>query len=119
MNDLPKIVNMSVVPVAGQDSFLLNLSGGHGPVFVRNLVLLQDNSGHTGVGETPGGNAILDTLEATRELIVGRRVGEMNDVLGEIERRFGKLDAGGRGRQTFDQRITIHAMAAVEAAMLD
>jgi glucarate dehydratase len=119
MNDLPKIVNMTVIPVAGHDSLLLNLSGGHGPVFVRNLVLLEDNSGHTGVGETPGGEAILNTLEAARHLIVGRPVGDMNHALREIQRRFGNLDAGGRGRQTFDQRITIHAMAAVEAAMLD
>ena len=53
---------MAVVPIAGHDSFLLNLSGGHGPVFVRNLVVLEDNAGHVGVGETPGGEAIRETL---------------------------------------------------------
>jgi glucarate dehydratase len=41
MNDLPTIRRMTVVPVAGYDSMLLNLSGGHGPVFTRNLVLLE------------------------------------------------------------------------------
>jgi glucarate dehydratase len=33
--------------------------------------------------------------------------------------RFADRDAGGRGLQTFDLRVTIHALTAVEAAMLD
>src|SRR6266850_427950 len=28
-------------------------------------------------------------------------------------------DAGGRGAQTFDQRVTVHAVTALEAALLD
>ena len=63
MDQLPIVTKMTVVPVAGYDSLLLNLSGGHGPVFIRNLVVLEDNAGHTGVGETPGGEAIRATLE--------------------------------------------------------
>jgi glucarate dehydratase len=110
---------MAVVPVAGYDSFLLNLSGGHGPVFIRNLVVLEDNAGRTGVGETPGGDAIRATLEKCTDVVVGRRVGEMNDVLQAIQRRFGALDARGRGAQTFDQRTTIHVLTAIESALLD
>jgi glucarate dehydratase len=119
MHDLPKILRMTVVPVAGYDSFLLNLSGGHGPVFTRNLVVLEDNSGRTGVGEVPGGASVRRTLEALVELVVGRGVGEMNDVLSTIRCAFGDLDAGGRGLQTFDQRVMIHALTAVESAFLD
>jgi glucarate dehydratase len=119
MDRLTEIAKMTVVPVAGYDSFLLNLSGGHGPVFIRNLVVLRDDAGHTGVGETPGGEAIRQTLEKCAELVVGRRVGEMNDVLQTIRQRFAALDAGGRGVQTFDQRTTIHVLTAVESAFLD
>jgi glucarate dehydratase len=119
VDTLPAIKKMTVVPVAGYDSFLLNLSGGHGPVFIRNIVVLEDNAGHTGVGETPGGRSIRETLEQCVELVVGRRVGEMNDVLQAIQQRFGALDAGGRGQQTFDQRTTIHVLTAVESALLD
>ncbi len=32
---------------------LLNLSGAHGPYFTRNLLILTDSSGRTGVGEVP------------------------------------------------------------------
>lgn len=117
--DFPTITQMTVVPVAGHDSFLLNLSGGHGPFFTRNLVLLEDNSGRTGAGETPGGESIRTTLEDARDLVVGRGIGEMRMVLQDVERRFGTLDVSGRGRQTFDQRVTVHARTAIEAAMLD
>jgi glucarate dehydratase len=119
MDTLPTVTKMTVVPVAGYDSFLLNLSGGHGPVFVRNLVVLEDNAGRTGVGETPGGEAIRTTLEKCKDFVVGRRVGEMNNVLQSIQARYGALDAGGRGQQTFDQRTTIHVLTAVESALLD
>jgi glucarate dehydratase len=116
---LPTIRRMTVVPVAGYDSLLLNLSGGHGPVFTRNLVLLEDNAGRTGVGETPGGERVRQTLEQSIELIVGRRVGELNDAVAAMQAAFGILDAKGRGRQTFDQRVMIHALTAVESAFLD
>jgi len=115
----PKVTEMSVVPVAGYDGMLLNLSGAHAPFFTRNVVILRDNAGHTGVGEVPGGEQIRKTLEDARELVVGRPVGTYNDVLNAMRRRFGDRDAGGRGLQTFDQRVTIHAVTAVEVALLD
>ena len=52
---LPRLVGLRVVPVAGRDSMLLNLSGAHGPFFTRNVVIVSDSAGHTGVGEVPGG----------------------------------------------------------------
>ena len=119
MKSTPTIVEYRVVPVAGRDSMLLNLSGAHGPFFTRNLLILKDNAGRRGVGEVPGGEKIGKTLEDSRELVMGRQVGAVRQVLLEVERRFADRDAGGRGNQTFDQRITIHAMTAIEAAMLD
>ena len=110
---------MKVIPVAGYDSFLLNLSGGHGPCFIRNLVVLTDNAGNTGVGETPGGEAIRKTLESSKEIVVGQNLGNMNLILNTIGKRYGSLDEGGRGLQTFDQRVMIHAQTAIESAILD
>lgn len=57
----PVITSMQIVPVAGHDGMLLNLSGAHGPFFTRNIVILKDNAGHTGVGEVPGGERIRQT----------------------------------------------------------
>jgi glucarate dehydratase len=115
----PVVTAMRVVPVAGRDSMLLNLSGAHGPYFTRNLVILSDSAGNTGVGEVPGGEKIKQTLEDARELVIGRSIGTYNAVLNAMRQRFADRDSGGRGLQTFDQRITIHAVTAVEAALLD
>ena len=115
----PVITGMRVVPVAGHDSMLMNLSGAHGPFFTRNLVILTDSRGATGLGEVPGGENIARTLEDARELIVGRPLGAWNAVLNEMRIAFADRDAGGRGLQTFDLRVAIHAVAAVESAFLD
>jgi len=115
----PVVTSMRVVPVAGQDSMLLNLSGAHGPYFTRNIVILQDSAGNTGLGEVPGGEKIRQTLEDARSLIVGQPTGNWNAILNAMRQRFADRDAGGRGLQTFDLRVTIHAVTAVEAALLD
>jgi glucarate dehydratase len=110
---------MQVVPVAGRDSMLLNLSGAHAPYFTRNIVLLTDNAGHVGVGEVPGGEAIRRTLEDARDLIVGKTIGASHTILNAMRAQFSDRDKGGRGAQTFDLRVTIHAVTAVESALLD
>jgi glucarate dehydratase len=110
---------MRVVPVAGHDGMLLNLSGAHAPFFTRNVVLLQDNAGRTGVGEVPGGEKIRQTLEDARALVIGQQVGGYDGVLKAVHERFADRDAGGRGNQTFDLRTTIHAVTAIESGMLD
>ena len=115
----PVVTAMQVIPVAGRDGMLLNLSGAHAPFFTRNLVILTDNSGHTGVGEVPGGEKIRQTLEDASELVVGQTIGACNNILAAMRNKFADRDAGGRGKQTFDLRITIHAVTAVESALLD
>jgi glucarate dehydratase len=115
----PVVTAMTVVPVAGHDSMLLNLSGAHGPFFTRNVVILEDNAGNTGVGEVPGGARIRQTLDDARPLVVGRPIGAYNNILRDVRERFADRDSGGRGLQTFDLRTTIHAVTALEAALLD
>lgn len=115
----PKIVSMQVIPVAGHDSMLFNLSGAHAPFFTRNILILKDSSGNTGVGEVPGGEKIRQTLEDSSLLVVGKTLGEYKNVMTAVREKFADRDASGRGLQTFDLRTTIHVVTAIEAAMLD
>jgi len=115
----PRILHMQVIPIAGHDGMLLNLSGAHGPFFTRNLVVLTDDAGHTGVGEVPGGEKIRLTLEDARPLVVGQSIGHWNPVLNRLRILFAGRDSAGRGNQTFDQRVAIHAVTAIESALLD
>ena len=80
-NATPLITELRVIPVAGRDSMLLNLSGAHGPFFTRNLLILTDSAGRTGVGEVPGGEKIRQTLEDARPLVVGQPIGAHQRVL--------------------------------------
>ncbi|AXV74629.1 glucarate dehydratase [Ralstonia nicotianae] len=115
----PRITRLQVIPVAGRDSMLLNLSGAHAPFFTRNIAILEDSDGHLGVGEVPGGEAIRKTIEDAAPLVVGQPIGAYNNVLNTVRQRFADRDATGRGTQTFDLRTTVHAVTALESALLD
>ena len=115
----PVITRLQAIPVAGRDSMLLNLSGAHGPFFTRNLLILTDSSGRTGVGEVPGGEKIRQTLQDAAALVVGQPIGAHQRILQSMQKAFADRDSGGRGLQTFDLRTTIHAVTAVESALLD
>lgn len=119
MGSKPIISSVKVVPVAGHDSMLLNLSGAHGPFFTRNIVIITDSDGRTGLGEVPGGEAIRSTIEEAGQLIAGAPVATYRSLLRKVSARFANRDAGGRGAQTFDLRTTVHAVTALESALLD
>ena len=77
----PVVRSMRVIPVAGRDSMLLNLSGAHGPFFTRNIVILEDSAGRTGLGEVPGGEKIRETLEEARTLVEGQSIARWKRVI--------------------------------------
>jgi glucarate dehydratase len=98
---------------------LLNLSGAHAPFFTRNLLILTDSAGRTGIGEVPGGQKIEQTLNDAAALVVGQPIGRWQAVLRSVREHFADRDSGGRGPQTFDLRTTSPACAALESALLD
>ncbi|MDW5264360.1 MULTISPECIES: glucarate dehydratase [Acidobacteriaceae] len=115
----PVITSMRVIPVAGHDGMLLNLSGAHAPFFTRNVVILMDNAGNTGIGEVPGGEKIRRVLEESQALVVGHPLAAYNAILNAVRVGFADCDSEGRGLQTFDLRTTVHAVTAIESALLD
>src|SRR5438270_10926540 len=88
----PQIRTMRVIPVAGRDSMLLNLSGAHAPYFTRNLVILTDSTGHTGVGEVPGGEKIRQVLEESRALLEGKTIASYQQILNQVRDHFSDRD---------------------------
>src|SRR5439155_1739320 len=91
----PVVTRLQVIPVAGRDSMLLNLSGAHGPFFTRNLVILTDSDGRTGVGEVPGGEKIRQTLEDARERVVDQPTGDHLSILKGVQRAVAAYDRYG------------------------
>ncbi|MGC0252186.1 enolase C-terminal domain-like protein [Pseudactinotalea sp. Z1748] len=119
MMALPTIAQVEVVPVAGHDSMLLNLSGAHGPFFTRNIVIITDSEGRTGLGEVPGGESIAATIRDAAAQLSGQPVARYRSLLREVAATYLDRDAHGRGLQTFDLRVTVHAVTAIESALLD
>ena len=123
MNSSPIITKMQVIPVAGYDSMLMTLSGAHAPCFTRNLVILQDNAGHTGIGEIHGGDYTCDCLNAVRPLVEGQPVSCYRQILQTIHRLATRAEADdGAGIQTLDiskLKFVVKSEWAIECAMLD
>ncbi len=58
-------------------------------------------------------------LEESQPLVVGQPLAAYNAILNAVRLRFADRDHAGRGFQTFDLRTTVHAVTAIESAMLD
>lgn len=117
---IPIITKMEVFPVAGKDCMELNLSGAHAPYFTRNVVILTDSSGNTGVGEVPGGQKITKALENSIDLVEGTKISQYKNTMLKVKERLdhcGEEDV--RGNQTFDLRTGVHVLTAIEAPSLD
>ena len=114
-HDTPTITQMQIIPVAGRDSMLLNIGGAHSPYFTRNLVILKDSAGNMGVGEAPGGETIRQSLEQSRELVVGQSVSKLRSIVFSLNNigRSADFEDFGKGSWTFELRI--NAVAALEA----
>lgn len=110
MTATPTVREMQVIPVAGYDSMLLNLCGAHAPYFTRNLVLLTDSAGRTGMGEVPGGEGIRQALERTKGLVIGQPIGLYNRTLNSLR---SAIAGNGSGPQTTSHQVTSDAEAAV------
>jgi glucarate dehydratase len=127
----PVVTAMQVIPVAGQDSMLLNLCGAHAPYFTRNLVLLSDSAGHTGMGEVPGGAGILQALEKAVSLVVGTPIARFNHTLNTIRTAIAGTSGGPQHQVTSAAEAAVlkqpheinlrleNVITAVEVALLD
>ena len=116
----PAIVKMEVFPVAGRDCMELNLSGAHAPYFTRNVVILTDENGMTGVGEVPGGKKITAALQEVIPIVEGTRLSEYKNMLLKVRHYLqSKGEQDVRGNQTYDLRTGVHVVTAIEAPCLD
>ena len=117
---IPKIIKMDVYPVAGRDSMELNLSGAHAPFFTRNIVVMEDSTGALGIGEVPGGGKITKALEDVKDLVLGTSIAAWKGPLNKVRAWLcGHIKDDARGLQTFDLRVGVHAVTAIEAPLLD
>jgi glucarate dehydratase len=123
----PVVTKMQVIPVAGHDSMLLNLCGAHAPYFTRILVLLEDSAGHIGMGEVPGSDGILRTLQRLVPLVAGTEIARRNRTLNTLRAAVAgtshQVSSGAEEavmKQPHEINLRLeNVITAVEAALLD
>lgn len=116
-NNIATIVRGKVYPVAGHDSMLLNLAGAHEPFFTRDVLILEDSTGAIGVGEVPASPAIQKAIEDGIEKLIGQPISKYRSLVRMIWQFLADRDA----KDIFwtYQLTTIHAVTAIETALLD
>ena len=119
----PVVTEMQVIPVAGRDSMLMTLSGAHAPFFTRNLVIIKDSAGHTGLGEIHGGDYTCAALKSCIPLVAGQPVGMYRAILDRIHKASTRSsEDDGEGIQNLDiskLKFVVKAEWAIECALLD
>ncbi len=102
---------------------LMTLSGAHAPFFTRNLVIIRDSAGHTGLGEIHGGDYTCQALKSCIPLVVGKPVGMYRSILDDIHKASARApEDDGEGIQSLDiskLKFVVKAEWAIECALLD
>ncbi|MFN3382897.1 MAG: glucarate dehydratase, partial [Runella zeae] len=115
----PRIKEMYITPIAIVDPPLLNAAGLHAPYALRTVVELVTEDGISGISEIPGNKDIDIALEASRALLIGKDVFQLNQIRHVLEGHFGTETAAQRGEAPWDQRKLVHIFSAVEVACMD
>ncbi|MGA0557652.1 enolase C-terminal domain-like protein [Larkinella sp. VNQ87] len=115
----PRIKEITVTPIAIVDPPLLNAAGLHAPYALRTIVELLTDDGVSGISEIPGNRDIDRALEASRDLLMGRDVFQLNEIRRVLVNHFGTDTAAQRGETPWDQRKMVHIFSSIEVACLD
>lgn len=118
-NTGPCIREMHITPIAIVDPPLLNAAGLHAPYALRTILELVTDDGISGISEIPGNQAIDQSLELARPLLLGRDVFQLNAIQRVLEDHFGTDSAADRGLSPWDQRTLVHIFSAIEVACMD
>ncbi|MFF0013580.1 glucarate dehydratase family protein [Streptomyces sp. NPDC005374] len=85
MSEPTRIKELIVTPIAFRDPPLLNSNGVHEPLALRIILQLVLEDGTVGLGESPGGVARLERLEAAAKVVVGMDVFDTTAVSAAID----------------------------------
>jgi glucarate dehydratase len=83
--DGTRIREVIVTPIAFRDPPLLNSNGVHEPLALRIILQLILEDGTVGLGESPGGTARLERLQAAAKVVVGMDVFDTTAVSAAID----------------------------------
>lgn len=115
----PRIKEIHITPIAIVDPPLLNAAGLHAPYALRTILEMVTEDNISGISEIPGTKDIDDALEASKKLLIGKDVFQLNEIKRILVQNFGTDSIADRGLAPWDQRKLVHIFSAVEVACMD
>jgi len=115
----PRIKEIHITPIAIVDPPLLNAAGLHAPYALRTIVEIVTDDNISGISEIPGTADIDLALEASKKLLIGKDVFQLNQIKQILIENFGTDKSTDRGLAPWDQRKLVHIFSAVEVACMD
>jgi glucarate dehydratase len=115
----PRIKEIHITPIAIVDPPLLNAAGLHAPYALRTIVEIVTEDNISGISEIPGTADIDLALEASKKLLIGKDVFQLNQIKQILIENFGTDKSTDRGLAPWDQRKLVHIFSAVEVACMD
>jgi len=115
----PRIKEIHITPIAIVDPPLLNAAGLHAPYALRTILEIVTEDNISGISEIPGTKEIDAALEASKQLLIGKEVFQLNEIKQVLIQNFGTDNIADRGLAPWDQRKLVHIFSAVEVACLD
>ena len=115
----PKIKEIHITPIAIVDPPLLNAAGLHAPYALRTILEIVTEDNISGISEIPGTSDIDAALAASRDLLIGKDVFQLNEIKQVLVNQFGVDNIADRGEAPWDQRKLVHIFSAVEVACMD
>src|SRR5437763_5755901 len=117
-----RITAFQIHPIAIADPPLRSSYGLHAPYALRTIIELESDEGVIGIGETYGGAAQIEQLEALRGKIIGANPYQLTGILSSMVEGQGAGDARSQtylvpGENPLD--ATTRTYAAIEVACLD
>ncbi len=115
----PRIKEIHITPIAIVDPPLLNAAGLHAPYALRTILEIVTDDNISGISEIPGTADIDLALEASKKLLIGKDVFQLNQIKQILIENFGTDKSSDRGLAPWDQRKLVHIFSAVEVACMD
>lgn len=118
----PKIVEVTVTPVAVLDPPLLNASGVHQPYQLRSVIELRTDAGIVGLGEAYGDDPTVANLRKAAPALVGLSVFDLNGLVRRVAVALGAVEPSAMTElygKASRQKTVAQTVGAFEVACYD
>ena len=118
-HDFPIFKEITIIPVATMNSDILTNRDSFDIGLTRNVLLMKDSAGNTGISEMIGGDAISAFLSNIKLFLIGKQISEYKNILSHIKYAFAELHFSDEKYIGSTNKMLNNSICAIEIATLD